>query len=233
MCVLPPSLPQLSLRQCAFCYRAYHSKQGISLSPYGTCLYVRTFVYVCTYRNEQIQDIAGVDIHIRRTIMLSTTPCLPPYISVYTLPPSRQLSLRQCALLSPSLPQQARCLLSLSLSLFLYGTCMYVCTFVYARTYRNEQIQDIAGVVIHIRRTIMLSTSPCLPPYMTYTLPPSFPPSLPASCGSLPFAIELTSTVAEAVCVLSPSLPQQARHLPISLRTRPPGWHDFDCHNMM
>ena len=147
VCVLPPSLPQLSLRQCAFCYRAYHSKQGISLSPYGTCLYVRTFVYVCTYRNEQIQDIAGVDIHIRRTIMLSTSPCLPPY--------------------------------------------------------------------------------------MTYTLPPSFPPSLPASCGSLPFAIELTSTVAEAVCVLSPSLPQQARHLPISLRTRPPGWHDFDCHNMM
>ena len=111
--------------------------------------------------------------------------------------------------------------LSLSLSLFLYGTCMYVCTFVYARTYRNEQIQDIAGVVIHIRRTIMLSTSPCLPPYMTYTLPPSFPPSLPASCGSLPFAIELTSTVAEAVCVLSPSLPQQARP---SLSTDPPPW---------
>ena len=144
--------------------------------------------------------------------MLSTTPCLPPYISVYTLPPSRQLSLRQCALLSPSLPQQARCLLSLSL--FLYGTCMYVCTFVYARTYRNEQIQDIAGVVIHIRRTIMLSTTPCLPPYMMYTLPPSLPP---ANCGSVRFATELTSTFAQAVCVLLPSLPQQTGHLPLSL----------------
>ena len=120
-----------------------HTSQTLAVGIAILCLALSLSLHLFTlplHLFTLIQDIAGVDIHIRRTIMLSTTPCLPPYISVYTLPPSRQLSLRQCALLSPSLPQQARCLpsLSRSLSFSTEHVCTYVRSCMHVRTEMNK-----------------------------------------------------------------------------------------------